>query len=277
MEKEFKWMSSVVCYQVLGNGPTAMIAFHGYAQNSRVFNVFNQFYENKYTVYSIDLPFQGKTQWNEPGKLNAEALTNLICAFLKEMNLPESEKIALMGYSLGGNYTLGFVCAMPERIKEVYLLAADGIARRLWFHFFTKTWLGLALFQGFIHFPQPVFGLIRLLTFVGLYHVKIKNFFIDSISTKEKRRLLMQRWRSSSNIHPGIRKVISTLKKSEIPTFLLFGKKDKLIDYRNAVALHKKLITVHIRLLDQGHELVKQSNVVHLEELYQEHKNIKPE
>ena len=117
MEKVFAWRNSRINYIEFGEGTETLICFHGYGQDCIVFNVFEQSLGQRYRLVSVDLPFQGKTIWGEKEKLTPELLADLMSRFL--LYVKASETISLLGYSIGGNYALGFAVAFKEKVNKI--------------------------------------------------------------------------------------------------------------------------------------------------------------
>jgi pimeloyl-ACP methyl ester carboxylesterase len=261
----FQWKSSTICYRRWGNGKELMIAFHGYGLDGTSFFHISESLLEKYTWIAIDLPYQGRTRWREPGILGEEELCLLIKQFLKHIG--HTEKVNLLAYSIGGNYTLGLVHRAPELINKLILIAADGLKFKPMFWFITRTWLGRAFFKGFVVLPQPFFWLISLSRTLKIYPPRVLTFFYESIATRNKRAALMLRWISVSRILPSQKEVVRIINTHNVPVFLLFGKRDQVIPVKNAESFNAKLINSRLCILDQGHQLLTKQNAVQLEEL----------
>jgi len=254
VEKQFIWRSSSINYQEFGTGSNLLIAFHGYGQDSSVFQVFDESLGNKYRVVSVDLPYQGKTIWGEDHELNRRDLLELIDDFL--IHLGHQDKVSLLGYSIGGNYALGFTIARPEIIDELWLIAADGLTPRIWFRFITKTTLGRFLFQRFILNPSRIIYTLNIAGKLGILARRTVAFYKSTIDTKLKRKELFLRWRSSARIAPDVSTSRNVLNGYRIKTHLIYGKRDSVISYQAAVKFSDSVATSDLYLVDKGHRLL---------------------
>ncbi len=258
MEKVFIWRDSKINYITFGRGQQTLICFHGYGQDCHVFEVFEPSLTEKYRVVSIDLPYQGKTIWNEKEKLSREMLVDLMSSFLRHVKA--SEKVSLMAYSIGGNYAMGLAAAFPEKIAELWLLAADGLKSKPAFDFITKTGLGRMLFKNFVLYPSWVFYSLRIARFLGITDHRVINFYYSTMDSKLKREALFDRWSSTARISIHPKEAIEVINKAAIATYLIFGKKDGVISYKNAVRFSESIPTSTLVLTDSGHRLLVTEN-----------------
>ncbi|MCB9262386.1 MAG: alpha/beta hydrolase [Flavobacteriales bacterium] len=254
MEKQFYWRQSVINYQEFGNGVETLICFHGYGQDSTVFNVLQPSLGKRYRMISIDLPYQGKTQWNETEKLSPELLGNLMQSFLLEIG--SSARLSLLGYSIGGNYALGFAVAFPQKINAVWLIAADGLKPKPAFNFITKTNIGRWLFKSFVLFPGWMLATVKFAGKIGMIKTKAMKFYLSTIDTKAKREKLFLRWSSTARIAPGSKKSLDSLLRNKIRTIMIYGKNDSVISYRYAQKFHQVLPNSVLCLINKGHKLL---------------------
>ncbi|MCO4818822.1 MAG: alpha/beta hydrolase [Bacteroidetes bacterium] len=254
MEKVFTWRNSQINYVEFGEGTETLICFHGYGQDCTVFNVFEQSLGKKYRLVSVDLPFQGKTIWGEKEKLTPELLADLMTRFL--LYVKASESISLLGYSIGGNYALGFAVAFKDKINDLWLIAADGLKRKPAFSFITKTSVGQLLFKSFVLYPGWFFSTVKFIKKLGLINPKALKFYKSTVDTLSKRQELFDRWSSTARISPGISKTIAEIGESDIRSFLIYGKSDSVISYKSAKRYQKLVPNTHLKLVDGGHRLL---------------------
>src|ERR1041384_3075655 len=103
-----------------GDGERSMLTFHGYGQDNSVFNNYTG-----YTFYHIDLFFHGKSEWNKGEEpLEKDEWKSLVEELLVKNNI---QTFSVMGFSMGGKFALATLEAFPGRVKEIILLAPDGI------------------------------------------------------------------------------------------------------------------------------------------------------
>jgi pimeloyl-ACP methyl ester carboxylesterase len=266
VDKVFHWNNSVISYCIYGTGKKAIIAFHGFGQTKEIFKELSSVFGPDYQVIAVDLPYHGATIWRGSETIDDSQLLELTTDFLSHLEL--QDKISLLGYSIGGNYALAMSLAFPTRVHHLWLLAADGLKFKLGFWFITHTLLGKWLFKGFVVFPQPAMLTLQLLGWLRIYPKKLKTFFMNSISSKEKRIAIYKRWRSVSRMKINPKPVSDVLNKNEIHVDLVFGRYDKIIPLRNAVRFNDKLRSSNLLILEQGHQLLNAETYGKMKDIY---------
>lgn len=101
--------------EVSGQGP-ALVMLHGWSMNRRVWQLVKPYLENDFTLYGVDLPGHGDSDW-QPGALDADKLLPALAAQLPQQAI-------WLGWSLGGQIALQFANAFPEKVERLMLLAA---------------------------------------------------------------------------------------------------------------------------------------------------------
>lgn len=112
----------VFCRQ-WGGGDTLLIAFHGFGDQSLLFERLDPVVSENKWMMAIDLPFHGKTEWNKP-ECSREDIQQIV-----QMLLDKSQKstCTLLGFSLGGRIVLSLWPNMRGKVESLILLAPDGI------------------------------------------------------------------------------------------------------------------------------------------------------
>ncbi|MEO8713275.1 MAG: hypothetical protein ABI405_14180, partial [Parafilimonas sp.] len=59
------YKSSGINYYVFGTGNEILFCLHGYGEDGKSFAFLETHLGNTYTLYAIDFPFHGATEWNE--------------------------------------------------------------------------------------------------------------------------------------------------------------------------------------------------------------------
>jgi len=101
--------------KVVGQGPN-LVMLHGWSMNSAVWHDLASSLSQNFTLYMVDLPGHGQSDWQDQD-LNLDILlTNLAS------QLPE--KAHYLGWSLGGLISIAFADRFPERVNKLILMAA---------------------------------------------------------------------------------------------------------------------------------------------------------
>src|SRR5215471_4700424 len=95
------YKSSFIHLWLFGEGNRWLFCFHGFGEDGKSFEIFENVLGNDYTLAAIDLPFHGNTQWNEGLLFAPEDLLNII-GIIQESNsqINPQSKLSLLGFSL---------------------------------------------------------------------------------------------------------------------------------------------------------------------------------
>ena len=224
-QKQISYKNSQISYCRFGSGPKPAICFHGYGEDATLFSFLEKKAGNQFTFYSIDLPFHGKTEWNEGLNFTDKNLQQII----EDMLHKDNHKLALMGFSLGGRAALSFFQANPEKVEKLVLLAPDGLKVNFWYWLATQTWLGNRFFAFTMKKPGWFFGLLKMLNKLKLVNASIFKFVNYYIGDATVRSLLYERWTTLRKLKPDLSLIKSLIKKENIPVRLIYGRHDRII------------------------------------------------
>ena len=94
------YKSSQISYYRFGTGPSPVICFHGYGEDARGYAFLEQKAGDRFTFYSLDLPYHGKTEWNEGLNFSQRDLVEIIeRIFNFENQKPETKNQKLIHIS----------------------------------------------------------------------------------------------------------------------------------------------------------------------------------
>jgi pimeloyl-ACP methyl ester carboxylesterase len=247
------YQHSIIHYSVFGTGKKILFCFHGYGENGNSFELLKPLLEKDFTMVCIDLPFHGKTEWNE-GLLFIPNQLIEIMSLIKELN---HQAINLLGYSMGGKASLQLLQLIPAQIERVVLIAPDGLHNNFWHWFSTQTFIGNKLFKFSIHHPSGIFFLMKLadkLRLINKSILKIAHYYMDD---KNERELLYKRWITMRKFKPVLSSVKSNIKKHKIPVQFLFGKYDSIILSKRSNFLKSDVENIQVHEIGAGHQLLK--------------------
>ncbi len=254
---------SVISYYRFGVGSKAIICFHGYGEEAAIFGFLNNYSGNQYTFYSIDLPFHGKTEWNDGLTFTHSDLQQIV----EQITGNHHPKLTLMGFSLGGRVALSLYQTIPEKIEKIILLAPDGLKVNSWYWLATQTWLGNKFFAFTMKKPGWFLGFIKLLNKLKLINASIFKFVNFYIGDAEVRQLLYTRWTTLRKLKPHLQKIKDLIRENKTPVRLVYGKHDRIIlssvgeKFRKGMEEHCTLTIIH-----SGHQVLHDK---HSEEIVQ--------
>lgn len=100
----------------IGQGPD-LVMLHGWSMHCGVWRPLTELLATQYTMYLVDLPGHGQSDWQE----GALQLDNL----LSELAQTVPTTAHWLGWSLGGQLSLAFASRYPQRVRKLILMAAN--------------------------------------------------------------------------------------------------------------------------------------------------------
>lgn len=246
-------------YQLFGEGPELLIAFHGFGKSSSDFRVFEEDLGKHYTIIALDFFYHGQHGLSPEQKIPVFSPSHMSGMVEKLLWEHKRVKCSLIGYSQGGRLAMGIVHRLPHRIRELFLLAPDGIKKNKARHFVGNTRFGRFLGRHFVHHPGLIQRMIALSVRLSWISEKQSSFFKQQLETKSGRFRVYHTWLALRSYHPHSALMRHYINDRKIRTVFFAGKYDSIINAgdikRFARRLGKKVKLVE---LDCGHDLLSQ-------------------
>jgi pimeloyl-ACP methyl ester carboxylesterase len=154
MKQTLPYKSSIIAYYTYGTGPDVVFCLHGYGLDGSCFVLLEESLGKQYTLMCLDLPYHGATDWKEGLAFTTQDLIKI----MTQLHFNHTKPFSLLGYSMGGRVVLQALEDYPKLIKQVALVAPDGLRFNGWRHFATHTKVGKRLFKfgkRFLH-AKPI-------------------------------------------------------------------------------------------------------------------------
>lgn len=103
-------------YHIQGSGP-CLVLLHGFPMDSRIWEMFAEALQDKFTVICIDLPGFGQSD-SQAEKHDMELMAAAVTTVLHHENI---DKCVLAGHSMGGYAGLEFASQFPESLSGLVL------------------------------------------------------------------------------------------------------------------------------------------------------------
>jgi pimeloyl-ACP methyl ester carboxylesterase len=245
-------------YLKMGVGRKLLIAFHGYGNDASMFLPFERYLSQNYTIYSFDLPHHGKSRCDSGPAIEKGHLHGVVTALMQEMRV---DRVAVMGYSIGGRVALSVVETMPEHIEKVVLIASDGLVFNRFYHFVTNTGVGRRLFRNCLEKPKAYMSLLDWLKKLKIIDQHRHGFASHYLASEPSRTFLLRVWPCLRKLVPDDAKVRKLVKQHAIPIHIYIGQHDRIIPVRLAQRFKANLDSVQLYILDKGHRLLDAETV----------------
>jgi pimeloyl-ACP methyl ester carboxylesterase len=249
-----------ITYETYGDGDEVLFAFHGYGRNADDFRILLPSLGKRYTIVSFNLLYTDgsfvKNNIINPVFTEAD-LKWLINSFL---NKHTKTTFSLLAYSLGGKLALSCIELFPNQIKNIILIAPDGLKISFWYKVASNTWLGRKIYHYIIQHPWPFY----LLAFIGkllrLMPDKVYSFMLSQMDTVEKRQKAYDVWVVYRKITPDKGRIANIINTNKSSIVLFFGEFDKIIPPKIGISFTKRLQNKNaLQILDAGHSLINSS------------------
>jgi pimeloyl-ACP methyl ester carboxylesterase len=238
-------------YSCRPGGSKVLLAFHGFGQSKTHLEELEQSLATDYTVYSFDLFYHGENAGQGPeNPLTKEEWAQWLQFFFDTERI---QACSVLGFSLGGRFALATVEAFPERVKELLLIAPDGIKPNLWYTLATRPGWTQSLFRKVVYHPSTFGKLSVLARTFRLAHPKLIRFAQSQLETAEKQDLLYRSWVNFRLLTFNMAKMATLLNQNRIRTEIFLGRHDLLLKEKDVEPLINRLKNYRIIYLESGH------------------------
>lgn len=244
------YKNSSLAYQKSGHGKKVLLLFHGFGQRHKIFETLTEALSPHYTLYAFDLFFHGHSKWADETPLEKETWREIMVQFLAENKI---ERFSVLGFSLGGKFTLATLESFPDRIRQVFLLAPDGIKTNFWYSLATYPLLLRRLFKSMILKPGRLHAITSLLHILRVVDNGLLRFAESQMDTQEKRERVYYSWVVFRHLKFEMKTIARLIQTHSIQLTLVVGKHDKIITTENMLHLLRHLKDYHLEVLDSGH------------------------
>lgn len=225
--------------------------FHGFGQDNNIFFPLSKVLSTQYTIYIFDLYFHGKSIWGYgESPLEKHHWKETIQEFL---NANVIENFSIAAFSLGGKFALATLEAWPEKIKEIVLLAPDGIKTSFWYSLATYPVLLRKIFKSMIHHPQRFISITKTLHAWGLVDKGLLKFAEFQMNSEEKRNRVYHSWVVFRHLKFDLNKIAALINQHKIPITIVVGQYDKVIKPKNMEPFLKRLHNYKFETPEAGH------------------------
>ncbi len=220
---------ATLAYRTYGHGPLQVLAFHGFGRTGEDFRVLEGSLGGLCTIHAFDLHFHGASpayphradQPFTPGEL-----ASYFTAFADGLG---AERIALLGYSLGGRIALNLLEQLPERVERAFLVAPDGLRTRPWYRALAASRPGRWAYKRFVRHPGRIHAAMDLLRAFHLMDERMHRFLKGQTDSRAKRQLVHDVWLSYRLMEPDLGRVADGVRAYSVPVHLVFGRYDRVI------------------------------------------------
>lgn len=229
--RSITYRSSLFHYARYGHQGIPLLCFHGYGESSLAYDIPQLQLTDTHTLIAIDLPFHGKTVWNESQACTPADLLLVLQQILDQIYGSTAVKPLpiLLGFSLGGRIALSLYQQQPDLFQKIVLLAPDGLKVNPWYRLATQTRAGNRFFRYTMQKPGWFFGILKAANKLRLVNSSVFKFVNHYIGDPQVRELLYLRWTGLRKFRPDLQKIRKMIRLHRMPVRLVFGRFDRII------------------------------------------------
>jgi pimeloyl-ACP methyl ester carboxylesterase len=174
-------------------------------------------------------------------------------------------EFSLFGYSMGAKFALATLESFPEKIRQLTLVAPDGIKTSRWYSLATYPTMLRTFFKSMIHHHSRFLGIARMLGKLRLMDRGLIKFAELQMNTEEKRKRVYYSWVVFRHLTFDLVSIAKLINDHSIALTVIVGKYDKVIRPENMNRLLRHIPRHRFVVLDVGHNnLISDSSLVDL-------------
>ncbi len=241
-------------YWSAGTQGTTLILLHGAASSIEVWTQNINILAQHHRVYAFDMVGSGFSD-----KPKADYSLDYQVQFLQEfLDTLAIDRATFIGNSMGGSIALKFALLAIARVEKLVLVSSFGLGREIYFpdRF-------LAAFPAIANLAKPSHWGAKLILNSCVYDSKIIPEKWIELSSKKfgmpgQKEAIISILTNNINlwgIKPDVfRPIVDRLEEIKAPTFIVWGKQDKIIPVSNADVAAKKIPDARLHIFDRcGH------------------------
>lgn len=245
------YRKNMLHYVKAGTGKQPLLVFHGFGQDHTLYVPLVKALSKKYTLYIVDLFFHGKSEWNEEEQpLEKAAWLAMMQVLFQEQQI---NSFSILAYSMGGKFALATIEGFPEKVKEVFLLAPDGIKTSFWYSLATYPELFRKFFKSMIFHPERFSMIANKLHEFNLVDKGLIRFADYQMNTEAKRKRVYYSWVVFRRLTFNLKKIARLVNRHNTRLTVVVGKYDKVIRPENMHGLLKHVRNHRLEILESGH------------------------
>ncbi|MGY6172128.1 alpha/beta fold hydrolase [Candidatus Mycoplasma pogonae] len=226
---------------IRASSKATLVYLHGFGGSFARMDFFVENFE-KYSIYGLNMPFHGNTKFDDLSEVNVFYYAEIVNQFVTKLEL---KNVILIGHSMGGAVAALAASEEPYLYQKVCLIAplnkTSTNLKELFLEKFYPTTIKERLkFLDLVYYDAKKFKadpseILAASQYVNL----INNDKLFSTTIKMLGKHLV-----SNNLLDAVEKA---LQKLELPTLLIYGDSDNIIDLKN-IAQYYQQHTPHLTI-----------------------------
>lgn len=251
-----------LAYKKYGAGKNIHLLFHGFGMNMKSYQPFIAARKEADCYLVFDIFYHGNSSWRSADQLLTKDIWKKIIEQL--MAAENFNRFHLVGYSMGGKFSLNTYEMFPDKVDSMLLMAPDGIKTGLWYNQTAYPKVLNRLFKRVIFKPERFFKLMDVFWRLGLLGSSIRKFVRSQMLTRTMRAQLYFTWVVFKPLRPQLGTIIKAARQYETPIMLVTGEYDKMVTSTNLSHFSSKIPHLKTVELPCGHNDLIEETVKYL-------------
>jgi len=215
--------------------------------------------DKNFTVYAFDLFYHGKST-RVQDHLHKSEWCKWLGDFLQAEKIDE---FSVLGYSLGGRFAIASVLKFPDKIKELFLIAPDGIFLTPWFKLATTPGIKL-LFKYLMLNPDKMERLMKFNEKSGVVNKYVDDFVRKEMGDDENRKRVYISWNYFKTLGYSKKELYRRFNRYSFDRKLIIGEKDHIIHPKGILPIVEKMGHFEVDILPLKHHQLARPEVAEL-------------
>ncbi|MDZ7879024.1 MAG: alpha/beta hydrolase [Saprospiraceae bacterium] len=241
-----------ISYLRLGTGKQLLFCFHGFGDSAVIWYNLEKKIGQQFTLIALDMPFHGKTKWQE-SKMQMADFRAIIDQLLQ---IEKAKRFSLAGFSFGGRIVQQLLFCHAEQIDGLFLFSPDGMGTK-----------GLTYATLLPIFVRRAIGFLlrkskKIIQLVNWLHQRkwigqaVYWFFSQNINNPQRRERIFFYWLSLDDFEVKLSDFKKKLQETQVPTEIFLGKNDEITPLSIGTYLTADAPNVRLHILESGHQVL---------------------
>jgi pimeloyl-ACP methyl ester carboxylesterase len=231
--------SGRLAYEKWGDGKRVHLLFHGFGMNMKSYAPYLSLRTEEDSFLVFDIFYHGNSSWRNVDQPLTKAIWRDIIEQLRKAEGFDS--FHLVGYSMGGKFSLVTYELFPEKVESMVLMAPDGIKTGFWYNQTKFPNFLNRIIKPIIFFPERFFKWMERLAKLGLLQSSLLKFIRPQMLTRTMRARVYFTWIVFKPMKPDLGKIVKAARKLETPITLITGEYDKMVTSKNLAHFSSKI------------------------------------
>lgn len=257
-------------YYQFGNGPKAMLCFHGYGMHGKQFSILAASFGSEYTFYGFDLFFHQQTLLqNQSISMVKKGLPKAdFCKLMSDFcQAKQIDRYSIISYSLGTHYATVLAEAQADKIEQLFILAPAFLNVFKPFKVLAKNTIANFAFRKLFLSKNGVRITLSVCKKIGFLDAKNHQILTKELLTPALRFAFYANVTYLRYLQPNLDDLVNALNENQVRSFFIFGERDYLYPKQLADAILPKLKLAKQMVLDEDHDMVNQNLPARLSQL----------